>query len=72
MTLSITTDDFLDVTDLAKVAGCDFAVWFSRSLSDWCQQSETGSGLWSKKQADSCALSPASLMTRYESAVPCN
>lgn len=48
MILSTTTDDFFDVTDLAKAAGCDLAVWFSRSLWDWCQQSETSTGLWSK------------------------
>lgn len=57
MTPSIITDDFLDVTDLAKVAGCNYSVWFGRSLWDWCQQPETATGLWSKAGGLLCSLS---------------
>lgn len=47
----------VDVSATAKLAGCDFEVWFSRSLWDWCRQSPRGPGLWSREGGLLCSLS---------------
>jgi hypothetical protein len=48
--------NFIDVTDIAKAAGCDFGVWFSRSLVEWCQIAPRGPGLWTREGGLLCSL----------------
>lgn len=52
---------FCNVSELARVAGCDFEVLFDHSLWDWCQESNHGEGLWSKAGGLLCSLSCISL-----------
>jgi hypothetical protein len=47
----------VNVSGLAKLAGCNFEVAFSQKLWAWCQSSPGGPGLWNKEGGILCSLS---------------
>jgi hypothetical protein len=55
--------DFVDVSEIAREAGCNFQVWFSPALWSWCcQQSPRGPRFRNFTREGGILVSLASLM----------